>query len=1260
MYQNTSTEFNNIIEGDGRTFYARLVCGDEILTRFMSAKLTSQANEDTNTISIGGTVSSFIEVSMEKPDTLLTGKEYSFEIGLMVGEAMEWVPMGVFTPQKPQESDGLVTFTAYDRMVSKLSGAYFTDITSYPADGKVILQEIAAKTGISLGNLNDLPSGVMVPMRTQTGEEGTTTANPFDGYTYREAVKYLAQMYGKFATFNRSGELEFRWYTESGFATNRLYAEPETSESVYTLQKITCTAGENTLTAGSGTTGISIENPVMTQEILDNVFSKIGGMEYLPTTCSFFGDIRLDLGDIVTVQGRTGIERKVPVMSLSVDFDGGITTDIGSYGNTEEEESQTKGPTATALDRVYTDLFLVREVLANKVSTKVLEADYATIKQLDAVNARIDKITSTEITTEYLEANYASINLANVKVESVQDLFVNVGLIKDATIVDGHITGYLDAISINANSITGGTLNAAEIEVINLNCANLTVGQINGQQIASGAIDMDNLSESLSDTIVQTEEDVLKALEEAGLATEKAESAQTTADTVKENSIYSVDVLYALSASATVAPTSGWQTTAPEWVDGKYMWQKTVTTYGDGTEDESEATCISGATGAKGDKGDKGDTGAQGATGAKGDKGDTGETGKSIGTITNYYLATSSSSGVTTTTSGWTTAVQSVSSSKKYLWNYEKITYSDGTTASTSEPCIIGAYGDKGDTGAAGSTGATGNGISSITEKYAVSTSNTTAPTSWSTAVPTMTATNKYLWNYEEIVYTSGDTKTTSKRVIGVYGDKGAQGATGATGKGVVSIVEQYYLSTSNTTQTGGSWSTTCPAWESGKYIWTRSYITWSDNTTSTTTPTLANGINSANSTADGKNTVFYQTSAPSTTGRKVNDIWFDTDDGNKMYYWSGSAWTAQTFGTSAIAASSVTAEKIVSGAVTTAKIAASAVTTEKLYALSVTAAKIAAGAIETDKLAANAVTAAKVAAGAITASHIAAGAISTDKLSAGAVTADILATDSVTSDKIIAGAITAEKIAAKTITADKINVSDLFAQNITATGSITGAKLYSAYIETTSGKIGGFTINNDGLDGGTISLYSGDSLNGGNLTIGGSEFDGCEITYAGTGVIISKDGKAIGAFRLQNYDSRGIISWLDADEIWEGGTALSTKYNPLMALTSHTSFSAVSVASGVVTSLGKFTLASGKWLIIAYATFATNSTGSRCISTGVNTTRNRYNSTACRATSSGATILQNVRAFTISSSTTIHLYASQDSGSALNVSGGYTLIKIA
>lgn len=81
----------------------------------------------------------------------------------------------------------------------------------------------------------------------------------------------------------------------------------------------------------------------------------------------------------------------------------------------------------------------------------------------------------------------------------------------------------------------------------------------------------------------------------------------------------------------------------------------------------------------------------------------------------------------------------------------------------------------------------------------------------------------------------------------GDTGEAGAKGDTGATGKGVKSIVPQYYLSTSKTSQTGGSWSATQPAWQPNHYLWTRSYITWSDNTTSTTTPILAQALNDAN-----------------------------------------------------------------------------------------------------------------------------------------------------------------------------------------------------------------------------------------------------------------------------------------------------------------------------------------------------------------------------------------------------------------------------
>lgn len=164
----------------------------------------------------------------------------------------------------------------------------------------------------------------------------------------------------------------------------------------------------------------------------------------------------------------------------------------------------------------------------------------------------------------------------------------------------------------------------------------------------------------------------------------------------------SVKVEYAISDSATVAPTSGWSTTAPTWQDGKYIWQKVTNTKADGTSTFSTA-CITGAkgatgvAGAKGDKGDKGDTGAtgpqgpqgekgatgeqgpQGETGAKGDKGDTGAAGKGVESYSITYQAGASQ--ISPPTGTWLSTVPILTTALPYLWTRTIITYTDNTTS---------------------------------------------------------------------------------------------------------------------------------------------------------------------------------------------------------------------------------------------------------------------------------------------------------------------------------------------------------------------------------------------------------------------------------------------------------------------------------------------------------------------------------------------------------------------------------------------------
>lgn len=149
--------------------------------------------------------------------------------------------------------------------------------------------------------------------------------------------------------------------------------------------------------------------------------------------------------------------------------------------------------------------------------------------------------------------------------------------------------------------------------------------------------------------------------------------------------VKSTSVAYQVSTSGTTVPTGTWSGSVPSASAGQYLWTRTIITY----TDDTTFTIYS--------------VGRMGTNGANGTN------GKSIGSVVNYYLATASSSGVTTATSGWTTAVQSVSAAKKYLWNYEVVKYTDGTVASTTAPCIIGSYGDRGSKGDKGATGAKGD-----------------------------------------------------------------------------------------------------------------------------------------------------------------------------------------------------------------------------------------------------------------------------------------------------------------------------------------------------------------------------------------------------------------------------------------------------------------------------------------------------------------------------------------------------------------------
>ncbi len=405
------------------------------------------------------------------------------------------------------------------------------------------------------------------------------------------------------------------------------------------------------------------------------------------------------------------------------------------------------------------------------------------------------------------------------------------------TYVMEHTLKYNGAYSGTIKAIALTKTQQAYKEVLSLKDwrrnTELAVDKINGKMTAV----IEEQSEQ-GEKLTKTEQDV------NGLTTKVSSLEKTT--------VNKVQVQYALGDTSTTPPTTGWSETAPEWQAGKYMWQKTVTTYSDGATKESKATCIQGA------KGETGASGTDGKDGTNGKDGKDGVDGKDYWRTTavvdlsdnsaysedTWYPVTGSqlpSDGLARikvyvqlnsgTKPSWSTHNNGFSvdldlETQRKGWGTTKgltLIYADNYNFCSVSPVSYQQM----------SYSSTPVLFMRGGGKYKVS---TTYACVWTPHADT------YTWTSGQ--YSQSVSPQTSRPTLE------GQSIQGKTGKGIKSIQDQYYLSTSNTTQTGGTWKNTQDAWESGKYIWTRSHITWSDDTTTDTTPILAESLNTANENA--------------------------------------------------------------------------------------------------------------------------------------------------------------------------------------------------------------------------------------------------------------------------------------------------------------------------------------------------------------------------------------------------------------------------
>lgn len=503
------TAMTEIVKGNSARYYSKYVVDGkehtETLNNFKFQNIINPNNE----ITIGNTCSSGVTFSVYMPQVSLENKEVTIYEGVKVSNEIKYIKLGIFTVTK-QTSDGEYTsYEAYDRMY-KADMPYFSDM-AFPSTDKAILNEICGKLGISLA--------------TNIATAHTINDKP-QGYTYREIIGYMAMLQGCNAVINADGNLELRWYKDSGYVLDghKYYQQGVTftTSKDFIIQKLTCnntksgSTEQSEITSGDGATGLSFANPFMTQAILDEVYKKIGGFQFRPLTVKFVGDYRLEVGDIITVN-KGGVDYKVPVMQITHECDGGLMDTVTSIGQSDTENtSVASGPITKQMERYYADLILVNKALINKLSVDEADIRYASIETLKAVNADIDNLKTNKLDATYadiINANVESLKAANAEITQLKansltadiaDLkyaqidFANVKgqVVTTSLIKDGAVTNE-KVQSLSANKLTAGTIDASKITVTNLNADNITVGTINGKRIGTGSLSLDKLAEEV-------------------------------------------------------------------------------------------------------------------------------------------------------------------------------------------------------------------------------------------------------------------------------------------------------------------------------------------------------------------------------------------------------------------------------------------------------------------------------------------------------------------------------------------------------------------------------------------------------------------------------------------------------------------------------------------------------------------------------------------------------------------------------------------
>lgn len=298
------------------------------------------------------------------------------EIGLLVDETYEWVKMGEYfiNDIEIDRNRNTTTLDLMDGMF-KLNRPYESSLT-YPAPIQKVVAEIANQTGVKLEDAyfdaTDLTGQVYYIDKKPDGKK----------LTYRDVLGLATQILGRSCFFNRDGNLEIRGLFDSGItitADSYFMHGLTKSEVQYQIAGISCKKDKETITVGMRTgRSLEIENDLMTQSMLDNLYHKIKDIRYYPFNLNYQGHLLLDVGQWVTIKTNKGETFKSPILSQSFTFKGGLRGRISADSKSGNDAQYSYAGTITKKIEQFSEF-------EKQIQNQIEEADKGFDKKVEKI-----------------------------------------------------------------------------------------------------------------------------------------------------------------------------------------------------------------------------------------------------------------------------------------------------------------------------------------------------------------------------------------------------------------------------------------------------------------------------------------------------------------------------------------------------------------------------------------------------------------------------------------------------------------------------------------------------------------------------------------------------------------------------------------------------------------------------------------------------------------------------------------------------------